>query len=92
MNKLLTSLILVATAATAQAGTVSDLAVKHIKDAQFALAQCPKSGCTSDNGYDLVKSACSSLLLARNYAQQSGDKSLYQIARDNVKNVCGPGY
>jgi hypothetical protein len=90
--KLILALILSATALTTQAGTASDLAVKHIKDAQFALAQCPKGGCTADNGHDLVKSACSSLLVARNYAQQSGDKSLYQIARDNVKSVCGPSY
>jgi hypothetical protein len=92
MQLLITAIILSVTAITAQATPASDLAVKHIKDAQFALAQCPKGGCTADNGYDLVKSACSSLVLARSYAQQSRDKDLYEIARKNVKNVCGPDY
>jgi hypothetical protein len=90
--KLVLALILSITAITAQASSASDLAIKHIKDAQFALAQCPKGGCTADNGYDLVKSACSSLMVARSYAQQSRDKELFEIARKNVKNVCGPDY
>lgn len=87
---LLSLLATISISVLAQTNTTAEkLAIKHIKDAQFSLSQCPKSVCGVDQ-LDIVREACASLKVARMYAQQSGNKELYKIARDNVRAVCGP--
>lgn len=86
---LLSLLATISMSVLAQTNTAEKLAIKHIKDAQFSLSQCPKGVCGVDQ-LDIMREACASLKVARMYAQQSGNKELYKIARDNVRAVCGP--